>query len=96
MNLSSGRTDEDSADAPEVAAAKSQLYVQFGAFSLAANARKLRDELSAKTSLAARVIRGGGFYRVVAGPYKDRYVAETVRDDLCAEGWCGLVKALPQ
>ncbi len=82
-------------DNAEVVAAKSRLYVQFGAFSLAANAEKLRDELSAKTSLAAMVISGGGFYRVVAGPYKDYHIAETVRDDLCADGWCGLVKALP-
>ena len=75
---------------------RTKLYVQFGAFSSAANAAKFRAELSAKTSVAATVVKSGGLHRVVAGPYKQRYVAETLLDDLCAEGWCGLIKELPQ
>lgn len=92
-NLPQVNNDDDKA---EVNGVKERgFYVQFGAFSLAANADKMRAELSAKTSLAAVVIGGGGLFRVVAGPYQDWNIAEAVRDDLCADGWCGLVKELP-
>lgn len=85
--------DDDSAN---VKTGRTKLYVQFGAFSSSANAERLRDELTTKTSTAAAVIKSDGLYRVVAGPYKERYVAETLLDDLCAEGWCGLIKQLAQ
>ena len=73
---------------------KSGFYVQLGAFSLLANAEKMREELLALASLATNIRGGDGFHRVVAGPYLDFDIATTVRDDLCAEGWCGLVKQL--